>query len=297
MPILSRYSLVRLSVVLAVSAALTVTSFAATGVAFLKIPNGSAEIALGEAGVSQPFSPASSVWNPALLGNGEGGLGIQFFHWLGDGNGLFGSVVFPTRWGGFGGYIFDLSTPDIEVRNQPGEAVGTFTAHQSIIGVSAGARMPYDLNVGASLKGYLDEIYGSTVDDYPILDAGMSWKKGSWAAGASVANIGLADNSPAPLPRIKRVGGSYSGQVENLDYTGLVEYSKTTGEVDLFHCGVQLKWQNLISLRGGWVGGSGVSRPSFGLGFVVGVYTIDTALTLQEKGLGTTWRAGVGMNL
>jgi hypothetical protein len=272
-------------------------AFAATGAAYLKIPNGPVEIALGQTGVSYAEGGSAVWWNPALIASGNRGLSLQAFHWLADGQGTFGAGSFKTSWGGLGAYFFDLGMPGFEARERPGPADGTFALHQSVLAVAGAANLPFNLNVGAALKATMDDVFGDYAYNYPVLDAGVTWKKGDLAAGLAGSNIALSHRRPEELPRTLRAGASYKRHFGDFSLLGTTEFAAIRGIPPTIHAGVEAGWRDGFFLRGGWMGGSGVSRPSFGVGVVTGPYSIDAATTLYDPALGSSWRIGLGMTL
>ncbi len=273
------------------------SSLASTGVAFLKIPNGTAEIGLGQSGVSHASGGSAAWWNPALIASGDRGLSLQLFRWIGDSRGTFTAGSFKTSWGGVSAYLFDLSIPDFEARDIPGPAVGFFTVHQSVLALATAAQLPHGLQAGVALKGWMDDIYGDHASDFPILDAGLTWQRGALTAGLAGSNLSLSKHSREPLPQTLRLGGTYRPEMEDYSFLGTGELSYVKGRGTALHVGAEGGWKARFYLRAGWMGGNGISRPSFGLGVMAGSYMIDAALTMNEEALGTTWRMGVGMKL
>jgi len=289
-------TLTRKILILLAALALCSDAMAATGSAFLKIPNGAAEIALGQTGVSHATGGASAWWNPALVGANQG-VSFQSFKGFGDGRGVFGAASVKTSFGGVGAYLFDLGTPGFEVREGPGPSQGTFTLHQSMLALAASVRLPLDIGAGVALKGTMEEMYGTTKYDYPLLDAGLIWGWQKFMFGAAVANVELSQHNRDAAPATVRAGGTVYQPVGEFVVMGSGEVSSVKGIPPAYHAGVEAGWREKVFLRTGATFTDSEIRPSFGIGLVISAYTIDAATTVNDPLLGSTWRVGLGMKL
>ncbi len=269
----------------------------ASGAAFLKIPNGAAEISLGMSGVSHSRGGSAAFWNPARAGIGGDNLGLQFFRWLGDGRGTFGTASFETTWGGLSAYLFDLGIDDFEARERPGPAASTFTVHQSVIAVTAAVNMPMDMRVGLTMKGYLEDIYGDVANQFPLLDAGVSWSGGKWSAGLVGANMPVNNRMDNPPPMTARVGVSRKDYLGDYSLMDVVEYSAVRDQKGTAHLGLEGGYKERFFVRGGAAVSGDFVRPTFGLGFESGPYRVDAAMALYDQALGSTWRVGLGYGI
>jgi len=291
MAILTRKTLILISALV-----LTGQAFAATGSAFLKIPNGAAEIALGQTGVSHATGGAAAWWNPALTGVHQG-VSLQSFKGFGDGRGVFGAASVKTSFGGVGAYLFDLGTPGFESREVPGPSQGDFTIHNSVLALAASAALPFNLRTGVALKGTMDQILGAAVYDYPLLDAGLTWGWQKFMFGAAVANVELSQHNRDAAPATVRAGGTVYQPVGEFVLMGSGEVSSVKGIPPAYHAGVEAGWREKVYLRTGATMSDGEFRPAFGIGLVISAYTIDAATTVNDPLLGSTWRVGLGMKL
>jgi len=276
---------------------LSADSIAATGSAFLKIPNGAAEIALGQTGVCNASGGAAAWWNPALVGVNDQGISLQSFRGFEDGRGVFGAASVKTGFGGVGAYLFDLGTPGFEVRERPGPSQGTFTLHQSLLALAASVRLPFNIGIGAALKGTMEEMFGVTVYDYPLLDAGLIWGRDLYTVGVSTSNIELSQHNRDAAPSTVRAGGALRHSFGEFGLAGTVELSSVKGIPPAYHGGIEAGWRERVFLRTGATYSAEEVRPSFGLGLLISAYTIDAATTVNDPLLGSTWRIGLGMKL
>jgi len=135
-------------------------SFSTTGWAFLSIPHGTREVAMGETGVSHARDGSAVWWNPAHISTAETSIWFQGFRWIEDGKGSFGGAKLRTSWGGVAAYYINHGMDGFEIRNRPGPAQGEFTLHQVVFAGGAALRPMQNLSVGVVYKGAFEEIYG-----------------------------------------------------------------------------------------------------------------------------------------
>lgn len=268
-----------------------------SGAAFLKIPNGAAEISLGLSGVSHSRGGSAAFWNPARAGIGGSSLGLQFFRWLGDGRGTFGTVSFETTWGGVSAYLFDLGIDDFEARERPGQALSTFTVHQSVLAVSGSLKLPMNLRVGLTTKGYLEDIYGDVAAQFPLLDAGLAWTAGKYSVGLMGANLPVNDRMDNPPPMTARLGVSRKDIIGDYSLMDVAEYSVVRKLKGQAHLGLEAGYRERFFLRAGATISPDEVRPTFGIGFESNPYRIDAAIALYDEALGSTWRVGLGYRI
>jgi hypothetical protein len=270
---------------------------AATGAAFLKIPNGATEISLGMSGVSHSSGSNAIWWNPARIGIGGSYLGIQFFRWLGDGRGTVGTAGFKTKWGGLGASVFDLGMDGFEARERPGPADAEFTVHQSIAVVGGALNLPYGMRGGLSFKGFIEQIYGDVSAQFPLIDAGLNWTGGQWNAGAAVSNMVVNDRMGDPPPLTGRIGVTRIDRVGAFQFKDAVELSFVRNLPGWVHVGLEVGYSERFYLRGGVAANKDDVRPTFGLGMETGSYIFNGGMALFDQALGSTWRAGFAYRL
>jgi len=267
---------------------------AATPYAFLTLPVGAREAAMGETGVSHARGGGASWWNPALLTR-NGGAEFDVVNWFADGRGSFGGVSVPGRWGGLGAYYFNLGIPDIEVRDRPGPAVGTFTAHNTLAAGGAAFHIGGNAAAGMTVKWYQDDIYGDAATVSGMVDVGAVWQRGALTLGATASNMELWDYVTPDLPITYRAGGAYRWQREEYSVTAAGEAVTPDAGGFYMHFGAEAGWRETLFLRSGYMAGHDSRAFSFGLGVAKGAYRTDVAVTPYDNGLGQVWRVGVGV--
>ncbi len=268
-----------------------------SGAAFLKIPNGAAEISLGMSGVSHSRGSSATFWNPARAGLEGANLGLQFFRWFGDGRGTFGAASFETKWGGVAAYLFDLGVDDFEARDRPGPPLATFTLHQSVGAVAASLKVPHGVRIGLAVKGTIEDIYGDIAAQFPLLDAGASWSSGKWSAGLMGANLPINDRMSSPPPMTMRAGISRRDAYDDFSLMDVAEVTLVRNLKGTAHLALEAGYRERFFLRGGAAVSGDFIRPTFGFGFESSPYRIDAATALYDEALGSTWRIGLGYSI
>jgi hypothetical protein len=270
---------------------------ATTSAAFLKIPNGAREVAMGETGVSHAVGGNAAWWNPALIGSGERELAFQTFWWLGDGRGSFGSARFPTKWGGIGGYYFYLGMDGFEARDIPGPPQALFSVRQATLALGGTININDEFRAGLVTKTYLEDIYGDRVTNSAIFDIGVIWQRHLWSAGMTLSNFQFTQKTADGIPQTWRAGISRSQSINDFRVSGALEGSVTKTENPKAHLGIEGAWQEKVFGRIGWVGGDENEHLTYGIGTIIGFYRLDIAFTPFNMGLGSVWRLGLGFKI
>jgi len=249
---------------------------------------------MGETGVGGARGGGAAWWNPALLFR-QGGAEFDIVSWFADGRGSFGGVSVPMRWGGLGAYYFNLGIPDIEVRDHPGPAIGTFTAHNILTAGGAALRMGANAAAGMTVKWYQDDLYGDVATTGGMVDAGAVWQRGALSLGAAASNLELWDYVTASLPITYRAGGAYHWRKDDFALTAATEaVAPDAGGFNL-HIGAEAGWRETLYLRAGYMGGHASRSLGFGFGAAKGAWHTDLAVTPYNNGLGQVWRVGAGV--
>ncbi len=290
----------RYSVFIAILVMLLITGSvsAMNGLAYLKIPNGARETAMGETGVSHARGGAAGWWNPALLAVNDSEVEFQIFQWLADGSGSFGGASIQTDWGGYGAYYFNLGLDGFEVRDHPGESEGTFALHQIAIAGGAAVNLGYGLSFGATYKTFTEDIYGDRRSGYNVFDAGLHYEKGdSWSAGTVITNLGPSDAAADPLPLTIRSGLSYERKYGDFGILVTGEGTAVMRDDDdpTLHFGIEADWIEQFYLRGGFISGYDTHSWTTGVGIVYNRIRADISVTPYDDPLGSVWRLGMGL--
>ena len=269
---------------------------AATPEAFLTIPNGARETAMGETGVSHARGGSAVWWNPALIALDGNKLEFQVFNWLLDGQGAFGAGGFRTSWGGIGGYYFNLNLDDFEIRDRPGPAQGSFTVHHSVLALGSSIKISDAINAGLNWKCFYEKLYSSQYSGSGLLDLGIAARWRNWRAGGVLTNYELWDYFKEELPLTTRLGIAYGEDRGQIVWNASLEGVDVKG-TDYFHLGIECGWLQTVFLRLGYMQGHSSRDLTYGLGLAKGRYRADLALTPYDYGLGTVWRASIGVGL
>lgn len=275
----------------------SVDSNAATGWAFMSIPNGTREIAMGETGVSQARDASAAWWNPAHIGQSHTGFWFQGFKWIEDGSGSFGGAHLQTDWGGVAAYYVNHGMEGFEVRDRPGDPQGEFTLRQAVLGAGIAYHPMKKLSVGVVYKGGYEDIFGDRLDVWNILDLGVLLKTNDFNFGFSVANIGFENPGDDAYPTTYRLGMSRDYKVGPVDLIVAFDGIAEREDHKYYHFGFESNWSERIFIRAGYMAGHESRNFSGGLGFIYNQFNVDFAITPFENDLGTTWRVGLGMKI
>lgn len=286
----------RVLVLVLVFSLFTSSSASTSAAAFLKIPTGARERAIGQTGVSHSVSANALYWNPALLAFGEREVRFGAFRWLVDSRGSLGAVKFRARWGGIGANYFNLSTPGFEARSRPGPVEAEFTLHQAYLTLGAAYLVRSDLSIGASVKGWVEDIYGDRAGGLPVFDAGAAYRRGGWMTGIAAANLGEGWQND-PLPAVLRSGIARQFNYGDFGLLNAAEYSIVHKNIGRIHFGAEADYLQSLFLRAGWFGNSQVSQLLFGLGVAHSIYRFDASIAPFDEGLGAGWRVGIGVKI
>ena len=271
-----------------------------SGLAFLEIGVDAQGMALGDAGVADTSGPFAAERNPAGLAAGSGSaFGVSHHQWIADvaTYGLSGRFD-AGRLGGLGLFVRATGSGDLDARDRPGPASGTFDAQFVSAGIAV-ARTFGAVSVGASGKYLSERIFGVSASGVGAdLGAQVSLVRGSVRLGGAVLNLGsmeaLADR-PTELPTTARVGAavqpfrvlSFEDGATLLDAVLTVEYSlNTVSEEGRVHLGAAASVLETVRLRAGYVTNDALRDFSAGIGLSTGAITLDYALIPFEEGFG-----------
>jgi len=264
-------------------------------VLFLTVPNGARQTAMGETGVSCVGGGSSAWWNPAFIAAGESEIEFNVFRWIADFRGSFGAARFKTGWGGLAVYYFNQGAGDFEARDRPGPSQETFSVHQTMFAGGTGFNLGKGIKTGLVYKTAVENIYGYRQDDYHALDLGVGWRADAWSAGAALANVELISNAGEPFPTTIRAGLSHFRRFSQFALVASGEGSTVLDGDTYLHFGVEVGWNELLFLRGGYMTGHDSRGLSFGTGVELRRYRVDVSIVPFENELGTVWRIGLGI--
>ncbi len=291
---------------------LTATAYpqvGASGLAFLKLGVSGRGQAMGDAITANVRGAASTYYNPAgLLAPGPTGSSTQLMvmhkEWIQDTRAEFlGSSIALGDNDAVGFAVNTTTVSDIEIRTQPGEAQGTFTARNLSAGASYARLLSEQLRVGVTGKFLYEKILTDEATGFAF-DAGAQYNTpvDGLSVGAVIANLGgMHDlrNEATTLPSTVRLGASYTRESGSLLTSATLaadlvrifpehrSYVNTGGEVLLTHN---------IAVRAGYQFGSDSRGLCAGIGIEYGMITLDYGYAHLSSDLGDTHTISLAMN-
>lgn len=282
-------------ILIGLSVSVSAQSAGNTGLSFLKFGFGARNISMGDAGTVASDDITSLFYNPSKLASMKNSE-VFFMHneWIQDVR----SEVIGIRSSLFGLPLalgFNVTTiSDIEVRTRPGEPETKFDANYFFGSISTGFSIADELTIGASLK-YLYEGLLSDESTGFGFDMGVTYllPYEGFSIGAAIRNIGSMNelrNEKTKLPSELRIGPAYSfspGQ-SDFDFIAVLEYHKYfDDDENHFNIGMEVLYNNLIALRGGYQTGYESRDFTAGLGLMWGNLSFDYAFLPFQLGLGS----------
>ncbi len=266
-----------------------------SGLAFLKMGFGARNIAMGDAGTVAANDVTALFYNPARL-SGQEGSEVFLMHnaWI---QGVTSDVlgVRSTVWGLPVALGFNVtSINDIQVRTiASAQPIATFNANYFFGSISTGFNIYDNLSAGITARYlyeglYTDEAAGWGFDfglNYPTPVDGLT-------ASAVIKDIGSMSklkNEKTKLPTEIAIGPAYNFNLVNNKFsvTAAAEFQKYTATNDThFNFGLEILYDHLIALRGGYQSGYEAKNFTGGFGIIWGNFGIDYAFQPFSQGLG-----------
>ena len=280
------------------------------GLAFLTLdpdPAGQAAGGAYSAAGSGPFSP---LFNPAGLASGSrNGIALTFQDWIGDARtlGIAGRFGLGEKVGA-GLYVLSTSSGDLEARDRPGPAEGTFEVQYFAVGAGI-ARQFGPVQVGVAGKVLSERVFDSSASGYAF-DAGVQVEAmDGFRIGAAVQHLGKMnelETAATPLPTTFRGGVSLrpfrlmaateSTALLSTAFHAEVVYRLEQNDPTQIRIGGEATLFDMLTLRGGYVFGDPVRRVSAGAGLAVGAFRVDYAMLPLDTGFGTGQLISLGYN-
>lgn len=260
---------------------------ATTSAAFLKLPVGARNSAMGATGAAES-SVYSLYWNPAGLAsikNRE--LAYSYTSWLAEVSYQFLGYAQTTAWGTFGASAQYVSVPAIDKYDNTGAALGSqYKPLDSMVGLSYAQDLG-GFSAGATVKNIyskLDDRSAQTLAADIGLRAGPLLGRELFA-GLAVGNIGPGlkfDRDRAPLPLNVKLGASYS---PTPGLTLALDLNETRGADPTVNAGFEYRVSagsgTAVVPRAGYETGrgglGGMAGLTTGLGLDLGRFTFDYA--------------------
>ncbi|MFI5348203.1 MAG: PorV/PorQ family protein [Elusimicrobiota bacterium] len=257
---------------------------ATTSAAFLKLPIGARNAAMGATGAAEA-SVYSTYWNPAGLASLEGReLAYSYASWLADTSYQFLAYAQKTEVGSLGVSFQYVSIPAIQKYDNTGAPLNAqYSPLDALATVSYAHKIEW-LSVGGSLKGVYSKLDDQSAQTLAA-DVGARAEYGKLAGGLVVQNMGpglkfIADR--APLPLNVKAGAAFK-PVKGATLT--LDFNKARGSDPWIGAGAEY----MLSAGGGaWVGPrigyesdrgdlGAMAGLTFGAGLIVNKFSFDYA--------------------
>lgn len=266
-----------------------------TGLSFLKIGAGARNIALGDNGTVFANDAASVFYNPAnLLYCKSDEVLLMHNSWIQDVSSEIIAAKITIGGLPIGIGVNSTSVKDIEIRNRPGAAEGTFNAQYFMGSLSTAFSVYQNISAGVTCKYLYEGMFSEAANGYG-LDLGVSWKHvyQNISVAAAIKNMGSMDelgDVKTKLPTELRLGAYYPiGDVGNaITVTTGVELQKYTGYDDAhLNLGVEAGYDNMLYVRAGYMTMYEAKSVTTGLGVQWKNVDVDYAMTPFSTDLGT----------
>lgn len=266
-----------------------------SGMAFLKLGFSARNISMGDVSSVSSGDVSSLFYNPAGLA-GLNGNEVMLMHnsWIqGTNSNVLG--VQTTVWSLPLAFGFNVtSVNDIQVRTRAtAQPDATFDANFFFGSMSTGFYVYDNVAFGATIKYLYEGLYSEEATGWGF-DFGLNYKSpiDGLSAVAVLKNAGsmnILKNESTKLPTDFRIGPAYKFNVLNDKFgiTAAAEFQKYLPANDNhFDFGLEILYDNLIALRGGYQ--SGYESKSFtgGFGLIWGNFGLDYAFQPFIDGLG-----------
>jgi hypothetical protein len=272
-----------------------------SGLSFLKLGVTGRSDAMGEAMSAASAGGDALHYNPAGLvlhcSNAPGnGITLTYKAWI-EGTDLeyLGAYARLDEDQAVGVSLTMVGIPDIEVRDRPGEAIGTFSARSFQVAGSYARLLLSQLSVGISGRYIYEKLFVDQASGFAF-DVGVRWKTPVdgltlGAAGANFGSMSALRTEKSRLPALVRVGPAYSFALEDSKLTataafdGLYSLPERRGHALL---GAEIAYDRIVALRAGYQLGFTSRGFSAGLGIEYGILDLQYACIPLRNGLGTT---------
>ena len=270
-------------------------SAGSSGMAFLKLGFGARNISMGDVSSISSGDVSSLFYNPAGLA-GLTGNEIILMHnsWIqGTNSDVLG--IQTTVWGLPLAFGFNVtSVNDIQVRTRAtSQPDATFNANYFFGSMSTGFNVYDNIAFGATIKYLYEGLYSEEATGWGF-DFGLNYTTpvSGLIAVAVLKNAGsmnILKNESSKLPTEFRIGPAYKFNLINDKFaiTTAAEFQKYLPTNDShLDFGLEILYDNLIALRGGYQ--SGYESKSFtgGFGLIWGNFGLDYAFQPFIDGLG-----------
>jgi len=273
-----------------------------TGMAFLKLGVTSRPVSMGDAVVSYNEDASATHYNPAALFAGskvnalfthnEQILGIRTEY-------LAAKVRFEKF--AFGLSVNNTSVGDIEIRNIPGDPLGTFDAQNFAFGLSVGYKVNKNLSLGITGKFLYEKIYVDNSSGYAF-DFGGLYTLDKLSFGLAISNFGSMSElriESTKLPSAVRGGASYLFGIPGISSTLRIcadGYKVLDGGKFHANTGAEMLYKDFLAVRIGYQSGYENKNLTTGIGIKYGVFNLDYAFVPYKYSTGQSHTITLGTN-
>ncbi|MDY0080074.1 MAG: PorV/PorQ family protein [Ignavibacteriales bacterium] len=240
---------------------------ATSGFVFLNLPVTARSAALGESGVGLSNVNAAGIFsNPASTGFTDQliSFSTSYSPWIAEIKNYASAISYKSDFGvitaGFIGVDFGSMPKTKKIEGQRVyDVIGSFSASALAFGLSYSRMLTDRFSFGVTAK-YVQE----TIDIYSasnfLFDGGILYYTGlgSLRLGAMIQNFGVDTkykNEPFKMPsnlKLGLAGELYENKIEGYRVTGIVEAIHPNDNNERINCGLEVSYQEMLILRGGY---------------------------------------------
>jgi hypothetical protein len=275
---------------------------APSGFAFLEVPAGARASALGGAFSTLGDGVEAAFWNPAGLAAVHGlqvaGSHYEFFENLRHDH---FAVAGHLAGGGVAASLRALYSEPIEERDEFGNLIGTFGAHDLEFGLAYGTDLGGGLRAGLT-TAIVRERIANLATNSVTFGGGATWEPEAWPGlrlGASAHNLGPdahyrfdgIEGAAVPLPYAVQAGACYRWDVgARLGVRGALEMRMSRGRNAVAMLGAEIAQPLGAAVRLGLRANDDASTFSLGAGYGFPSLHVDYAFVPYRLELGDTHR-------
>lgn len=275
-----------------------------SGLANLKLPSHAREASLASGTVADPTSFSSFLINPALLQySSSPEFAVSHQQWIEDVQSEFLAAAFPLSFGVIGVSLSSTSVAGIELRDQPGPPLGTFSSRYGVLGLSGAASLFDNVQAGMTLKYLYEKIYVDEAVGWG-LDLGLASQTGieGLSLAGSIRNIGTMSalrTASTQLPTTLTGGGAFQTLFDESIAACVVASLSRELAISSTHlsAGIEVTYSRLVMLRLGYASGFSARGFSAGFGFVSLPLLFDYSFTPFSQSLGSAHFVSLGVRL
>jgi hypothetical protein len=266
-----------------------------TGLAFLKLGVGARALGMGEAYSAIATDPSGMYYNPASLALASTPqLLLMHKEWIQDTKTEYIGATTNVGKVVLGISVNSTSISNIEIREVPGPAQGSFDSRNAAIGISGAYRLDSSFSIGITGKYLYEKILVNEASGLAV-DLG-GWYLTPWNVRLALAvndlgSLNELEYESTKLPTTIRAGAAYEIPVPSIDgtVTAASDIVTITGENKThLHLGAEGNYRQSLLVRLGYQTGYDARSFSTGVGFRYGLFQFDYAFVPTKFDLGST---------